>query len=107
MTFSPQGRPGVNGYKGEKGEAGVGSSYGYPVSIYITTSALCDLSVAGLSEILSCRLLQVTRHELHALIEKEILHWSIKKWLASNLILMNPHLIKKLRSFLTAFQVTN
>lgn len=35
MTFSSffQGRPGVNGYKGEKGEPGGG--YGYPVSIDI------------------------------------------------------------------------
>lgn len=32
MTFISQGRPGVNGYKGEKGEPGGGSGYGYPVS---------------------------------------------------------------------------
>lgn len=32
MTFIPQGRPGVNGYKGEKGEAGGGAGYGHPVS---------------------------------------------------------------------------
>lgn len=33
ITFSLQGRPGINGYKGEKGEPGVGSGFGYPVSI--------------------------------------------------------------------------
>lgn len=33
ITFSLQGRPGINGYKGEKGEPRVGSGFGYPVSI--------------------------------------------------------------------------
>lgn len=32
MTHFPQGRPGINGYKGEKGEPGTGSGFGYPVS---------------------------------------------------------------------------
>lgn len=36
MTLSSlQGRPGVNGYKGEKGDASTGAGYGYPVSISI------------------------------------------------------------------------
>lgn len=40
MTFSLQGRPGVNGYKGEKGEPGVGSGFGFPVSVNFITSSL-------------------------------------------------------------------
>lgn len=38
MTFSSQGRPGINGYKGEKGEPGGGSGFGYPVSIVVTSA---------------------------------------------------------------------
>ena len=46
MTSSLQGRPGVNGYKGEKGEPSVGSGYGYPVSVTIYTTAL-DTRING------------------------------------------------------------
>lgn len=33
-----QGRPGVNGYKGEKGDPSTGSGYAYPVSMIYTHS---------------------------------------------------------------------
>lgn len=44
MSSSPQGRPGVNGYKGEKGEPGGGAGYGYPVSISIITNTIGRLT---------------------------------------------------------------
>ena len=37
MTFLIQGRPGVNGYKGEKGEPSGGAGFGFPVSAIIIT----------------------------------------------------------------------
>lgn len=40
LSYCPQGRPGVNGYKGEKGDPGSGSGYGYPVSTLHTTLEL-------------------------------------------------------------------
>ena len=40
MSFFPQGRPGVNGYKGEKGEPAAGAGYSYPVSINVLINTL-------------------------------------------------------------------
>lgn len=37
MTFLLQGRPGVNGYKGEKGEPAGSAGFGFPVSTIIIT----------------------------------------------------------------------
>lgn len=51
MTFLLQGRPGVNGYKGEKGESGAGAGYGYPVSIIVTSQV--DLTVTEIHKTFS------------------------------------------------------
>lgn len=45
IPVSPQGRPGVNGYKGEKGEPGGGAGYGYPVSVKIVTNNLTVVEI--------------------------------------------------------------
>lgn len=55
-----QGRPGINGYKGEKGEPGGGSGFGYPVSVrecHVLTNSLSlkhVFRVFVLSEVAFC-----------------------------------------------------
>lgn len=47
MTHFPQGRPGINGYKGEKGEPGTGSGFGYQVSGIVFCTAFNNFCYAN------------------------------------------------------------